>query len=130
MLNFYKHYVTTYKNGKEICTKLCGKMITDTPSENFTEELTWENLADKYADHGLCYPFNIWVFKRGRRVSFFNDFGDKFTKDIKEWKEPLNLTVKHEFVQYNPSINRILEWPDGDTAIKYLIERGISITGK
>lgn len=130
MLNFYKHYTTTYKNGEKIKTQYCGTFVTENAPENFTEEITWNNLEEKYAERGLCYPFNIWNFKRGRCVSFFNDFGDKFAKDIKEWKEPLNLMVVHEYTLYEPSINYVLNFPCGEKAIKYLVERGMAIVEK
>ena len=46
MLNFYRHYTTTCRNGKEIKTKYCGEFIAENQPGNFTEELTWENLAE------------------------------------------------------------------------------------
>ena len=130
MLNFYKHYATTYKNGEKIRTKYCGEFIADKVPENFTEEITWDSLKEKYTERGLCYPFNVWDFKRGRRVSFFNEYGEKLVRDIKEWKEPLNLTVVHEYNLYEPTINHVLDFPHGEDAIKYLVERGLSIVGK
>ena len=130
MLNFYKYYTTTYHNGKEIKTRYCGEFIAETPPEDTTEELTWENLAEKDHENGLSYPFNVWNFKRGRRVSFFNEFGEKFEKDIKEWETPLNISVKHEYQLYNPSIEHIMKFPNGEKAIQYLIERGMTIVGK
>lgn len=130
MLNFYKHYTTTYKNGEKIRTKYCGEFIAEETPENFTEEITWENLKENYAERGFCYPFNIWNFKRGRRVSFFIDYGEKIARDIKEWKEPLSLTVVHEYTLYEPSISHILNFPCGEDTIKYLVERGLSIVGK
>lgn len=126
MLNFYKHYTTTYKNGEKIKTQYCGEFVAEKAPENFTEEITWDNLEKKYTERGLCYPFSIWKFKRGRRVSFFNGF----VKDIKEWKRPLNLTVTHEYTLYEPSINHVLNFACGEDAIKYLVERGLSIVGK
>ena len=130
MLNFYRHYTTTCRNGKEIKTKYCGEFIAENQPGNFTEELTWENLAEKYDKNGFNYPFNIWNFRRGRRVSFFNEFREKFEKDIKEWETPLNISVKHEYELYNPSIEHIMKFPDGEKAIQYLVERGMTIVGK
>lgn len=130
MLNFYRHYTTIYRSGKEIKTKYCGEFIAENQPEDFTEELTWKNLTEKYDKNGFNYPFNIWNLRRGRRVSFFNDFGEKFEKDIKEWETPLNISVKHEYQLYNPSIEHIMKFPDGEKAIQYLVERGIAIVGK
>ena len=130
MFNFYRYYTITYHNGEEIKTKMCGEILTDTAPENFTEELTWDNLKEKYSDHGLCYPFNIWNLKRGRRVSFFNSIGERYAKDIKEWKEPLNISVKHEYVLFNPTINYVLNYFNGEKAIQYLVERGLTVLGK
>jgi len=127
MLNFYRHYTTTYSNGKEVKTEYCGEFIAENAPENFTETITWENLSEKYSKNGLAYPFSIWDFKRGRCISFFSD---KFIKDIKEWKEELNLTIVHEYVIYKPSINYVLNFCDSENAIKYLVERGLAIVEK
>lgn len=126
MLNFYHHSTITYRNGKKIKTQYCGRCLTETQPEDYTEELTWENLIEKHSVHGIEYPFSIWKFKRGFRVSFF----DTFQKDIKQWKEPLNLSIEHKYTLYTPSIDEVLKFPDGEKAIRYLVERGISIVGK
>lgn len=130
MLNFYRLYTTTYYKDKEVRTEYCGMTLTDTPPENFTDVLTWDNIAEKYANNGGTYPFNLWKLRRGRRVSFFNDFGEKIIRDIKEWKGPLDLKVKYEYHLYTPPINKILDFYDGEKAIQYLVERGLAITGK
>lgn len=130
MLYFYRYYTTVYHNNKEIRTRNCGTILTDIKPEDYTEELTWDNLTEKYHDKGFCYPFNIWNFKKGKRVSFFNSIGERIQKDIKEWKEPLNLSVKHEYILYEPSIDYVLKYIDGTKAIQYLIERGVSVVGK
>ena len=45
-------------------------------------------------------------------------------------EEPLNLTVVHEYTMYEPSISYVLDFPHGEDAIKYLVERGLTIVGK
>ena len=126
MLNFYYHSTITYHNGKKIKTQYCGRCLTETRLEDYTEELTWENLIEKHSVHSIEYPFSVWKFKRGFRVSFF----DTCQKDIKQWKEPLNLSVEHKYILYTPSIDEVLKFPDGEKSIRYLVERGLSIVGK
>jgi hypothetical protein len=49
-------------------------------------------------------------------------------RDVKEWKhKELNIEVKCEWHEYSPSLQKILEWPNGEKAMQYLLERGMNI---
>jgi len=129
-MEFYNHYTTTYHNGVEVASKMCGTMLSEDTPENRTDELTWDNLDEYYHENGLALPFNVWNCKKGRLVSFFNgSLFNKNTHDIKEWKTPLNITVKHEYKKkLGVSIDYVLKWYDVDKAIKYLNEHGLKIS--
>lgn len=129
-MKFYNHYVTTYHNGVEIAHKMCGTVLVDEAPENRTDELTWDNLTEYYRHNGLALPFNVWHRKKGRLVSFFDgSLFNKDKRDIKEWKTPLNITVKHEYREkLGVSIEYVLKWFDVDKAIQYLNERGLKIS--
>lgn len=127
-MNYYNICISTYHNNIKIGCRYANCLTKDY-KENYTEELTWNNLHYKYKQNGSLYFFDIWNFKKGRRISFFD--GGKYHKDIKEWKEPkLNITIKWEYRLTVPSIDTILQWHNGEDAIQYLIERGINILEK
>ncbi len=127
-MEFYNHYTTTYHNGVKVASKMCGTMLSEDTPENRTDELTWNNLKEYYHENGLALPFNVWNCKKGRLVSFFNgSLFNKNKRDIKEWKTPLNITVKHEYKKRFVSIDYVLKWYDVDKAIQYLNEHGLKI---
>lgn len=82
-----------------------------------------------YHKYSLCFKFNIWNFKRGRLVSFFTDhWFEKEYRDIKEWKtSDLHITLTIRYKEDSPSINEVMRYHDGEKAIQYLIERGLTI---
>lgn len=123
-MKYYRIYAETFHNGKSIGVCDGGSCLTDEdePKEEMFI-LTWENLSEMYKKLSLMCDFNIWNFKRGRIVSFF-DFKlfDRNTWDIKEWKEELNIEVKI----YNKEINatvKDLRYFDAVKVKKYIDER-------
>ena len=125
---YYVHY-TTYHNDTQIGTKI-GKALIDGNPEDREIAITWDNVDEYYRNSGGMYRFNIWKTKKGRRVSFFIDDlfpGFKDRRDVKEWKEELNIRIKISYRKYTPSIEDVLEWHNAEDAIKYLKEKGLSI---
>lgn len=95
-MKYYTAYAETYHNGQLIGTQYVGHCLTEDemPKEE-TFILTWDNLNEMYRKLNLACNFNIWRFKKGRRVSFFNmNLFNKNTWDIKEWKDELNIEIK------------------------------------
>lgn len=129
MLKFYKIRYTTYHNGEIINSRSNAVILTEKDMATETYEFTWENLDKLYHEHPLECGFNIWNFKRGRRVSFFtNCFFKKNHYDIKEWKHPnLNITLTIAYTIFEPSISYVLDWHDAKAAFQYLEEREIKI---
>ena len=127
MLEFY-HVISIIKhNNIEIGYRDGGDTLVEELNQTTkTIELTWNNLEEKYYKYGIFCNFNYWTFKKGRLISFFNfSFFNKNTWDIKEWKNPLNITLTIEYHKYNPSIDEVLKWHEQEKAIKYLKERGL-----
>ena len=93
-MKYYRCWAETYHNGKLIGAQSGGGRLTEKElpaEEKFV--LTWENLSEMYNKLDLLCNFNVWNFKKGRRVSFLGcKLFDKNTWDIKEWKEELNLS--------------------------------------
>lgn len=128
MLHYYRVLYTTYNNGVKV-GNTSGSVIAD---ENEIKEktipITWENLKEVYYNFGLELPFNIWDFKRGRVISFFEGcLTDKNRRDIKEWKTPvldMKLVITYKVVPC--SLNDILNYWNSEKAIQYLRERNLS----
>lgn len=129
MLKFYRAYYTTIVKGYDMYT-YCSAVLTENAPINKTIQISWKNLEEIYHDYGPCLAFNIWNFKRGRCISFFHsELRNRKTWDIKEWKEnQLDIILNIKYEEYTPSINEVLKWHDGEKAIQYLIERGLTIT--
>ena len=127
-MKFYYVYNTTYHNNTRIGTCI-SKMLTSDEPKATTTLLTWDNLEEYYHKHGLSCKFNIWNFKKGRRVSFFIDtfFPKKDERDVKEWKEELNIRIETTYREFNPSVAEVLKWHDAEKAIAYLNEKGLKI---
>ena len=129
-MKFYYVYYTTYHNGTCIGTDV-GKILTDEEPKEEAIELTWQTLNDWYKKNGVFCMFNIWHFNKGRRVSFFHEglFPKKNERDIKEWKEELNIKIKVTYKEFCPCIAEVLKWHESEKAIIYLNEKGLKIMG-
>lgn len=130
MLKFYNCYATTYCDGKEVGTKYCGTCVEEEGKvQNHMEKLTWENITEKYQKEGLCYKLTILNLKKGRKILFLNDFGEKGFRSIKEWKQKeLNIEIEYEYREDKfVSINDVLKLHNVEKAIQYLNERGLTI---
>lgn len=134
MLEFYTLSLETYHNGQRVGRDSSTMLIdkSEAPDFDCVTDLNWENLDFVYPACGLMLPFNIWNTKKGRIVSFFNcALFDRNTWDIKEWKTPLNITLKSSArKRSNVSIAEVLKWHDADKAIQYLKEKGLTINAK
>lgn len=130
MLKFYNCYATIYCNGRKVGTKNLGSCIEEENKvQNYTEELTWENIAEKYQKEGLYFKFALLNLKKGRKICFFNDIYEKSFRSIKEWKQKeLNMEIEYEYKEYKyVSINDILKFHNIEKAIQYLNERGLTL---
>jgi hypothetical protein len=130
MLKFYSIAYKTYNNGTYIDTHYAKTLKEESEIKNDLVLINWDNLSEMYHKYSLSLPFNIWNFKKGRLVSFFD--GNPFKKDfrdIKEWKTKLDITVKIEYtdISNSTSIQEVLRWHDAEKAIQYLNERGLKI---
>ena len=130
MLKFYSIAYKTYNNGTYIDTHYATTLKEESEIKNDLVFINWDNLSEMYHKYNLSLPFNIWNFKKGRLVSFFD--GNPFKKDfrdIKEWKTELNIMVKIEYTDISNSISieEVLKWQDSKKAIQYLNEKNLQI---
>ena len=123
MLKYYHIYATIYRDDIKMVKKYCGNIITDTPYNNI-DIITWDNLTEKYYSNGIHYNFNYYNTRKGRIINFW-DWSPfkKITRDIKEWKEPLNIKVVYESIECKPSMDVLMNWHDSNIVLQYIKER-------
>lgn len=130
MLKFYAIHYKTYNNGTYIKTYYAETLKEESEVKDEIIQVNWDNLSEIYHKYGLSLPFNIWNFKRGRLVSFFegNPFKKDF-RDIKEWKTKLDITLIIEYIDISnsKSIDEVLKWHNAEKAIQFLNERNLKI---
>jgi len=134
MLEFYTLSFETYHNDKFMGGDSTTILIDEdsAPDLNCSTDLDWENLDFVYPTCGMMLPFSIYRSnKKGRVISWYNcSLFNRNTWDIKEWKAPLNVTIKSSTRKRNMSIAEVLKWHDADKAIQYLKEKGLTINTK
>ena len=92
--------------------------------ENTCEYIDWNNISEVYAEKPLKQILNLKNKRKGLVVDVFtNDF--EVTR-YEQWQDKLSIKVITEWKEVTPSINQILNFYDGDVAIKYLVERGMN----
>lgn len=131
MLEFYTLSFETYHNDKFMGSNSTTILIDEdsAPDLNCSTDLDWENLDFVYPTCGMMLPFSIYRSnKKGRVISWYDySLFNRNTWDIKEWKAPLNITIKSSTRKRNMSIAEVLKWHDMDKAIQYLKEKGLTI---
>ena len=124
-MTYYEIRQTTYHEGKKIRTKHFA-CLTEQEKHDTIQEITWENLEEEHHKYIGC-GFNIWYRKKGRVLEFFPD-SSSWSYSVKEWKEPnLNVRIETTYTITTPSIHTILNWSNGEAAMKYLLERGMNV---
>lgn len=136
MLKFYHVKCTTFHNDTEIGVETCRACIEESEKPEIQNiSVDWDNLDEIEHKYLLESRFVVYNRKKGRVVSFSHrDWPGGFRKNFKDFKDvrewtgcDLNITLQIEYIEYNPSINEVLKYWDGERAIKYLVERGLSI---
>lgn len=122
-MKFYRVCIKIYYNGELIYLNRQGKTLCDNTPVNKIYDIMWDTLDEsmKMAHFG----FNCYKKKKGRIFEIFSPTGRRYV--FKEWKEELNLHGVVLYEEYTPSIQKILDWHEGDKAIQYLVERGINV---
>lgn len=124
MLHYYRIYHEYSLDGKKLTKTYCGYCIDENKEEE-TINVNWDNFYEFCSKYWCSRPFHFKQCRKGRKVKF-----DNITKVIKEWKTSnLNMTVKIIYQESDDivSIDEILKYPNGEKAIQYLKERGVSL---
>lgn len=131
MLQFYKvrHIIYDKNEKRELCSwERWNDICSDKKLSYESIDLTWDNICEI----GICSSLNPEIIKRrkGRIFKCHQSLNYEYFK-FKEWKRPeLNLEYRTEYIPVIKSIEEILDYADGEMAIQYLVERGISIISK
>lgn len=86
-------------------------------------KINWNNVEQEIYKIGLHLPFGITKRRKGLQL-FFHDY---LFKNVKQWKEDLDIEIKTSWREYKPSLKEIMNFKDSDRAIQYLVERGLNI---
>lgn len=138
MLEFYREKVFTYHNGTYIGGELGGLYLEDKKPQDRTVKLTWDNLLENFAKDGVWYRFGWDKFKKGLAISFYSEdvsiieyIKNKNKRGVQQWKNPeLNITIEYKYEKVNRSISEVLDYHDSEKALKYLVERGLTVIQK
>ena len=121
-MNYYKMTTIVSYKGREIRSRYTEFLTEEEPHDSVTK-ITWDNIEELYK-YATC---DMKSCKKGRRLHIWGNLDiDGFY--FKEWEKPnLTFEVKITYKMLKPSIKTILEYYDGEAAIKYLLERGMTV---
>lgn len=121
-MNYYKMAIIVLYKGMELRSHY-GEILTEEEPHDSVTKITWDNIEELYK-YATC---DIKSCKKGRLLHVWGNLDiDGFY--FKEWSKPnLTFEVKTTYRMIKPSIKTILEYHDGEAAIKYLLERGMTV---
>lgn len=127
MLKYYRVCFEAFVNGKKYHTYATSSIYEESDAVDTVFELTWENLEQFYKQFPAILCVNVRKTKKGRIVSP----ADTIFLRRKEWKHPsLGITLKMSYYPQPCSINDILEYRDGEQAMRYMKERDMILIGE
>ena len=121
-MNYYKIATIVLYKGREIRSRY-AEILTEEEPHDLVTKITWDNIEELYK-YATC---DMKSYKKGRLLHVWGNLDiDGFY--FKEWGKPdLTFEVKTTYRTVKPSIKTILEYYDGEAAIKYLLERGMTV---
>lgn len=84
--------------------------------------INWDNAEEEICKLDVWLPFGITKTRKGLQL-FFHDY---LFKNVKQWKEDLDIEIKTSWREYKPSLEEIMNFKDSDKTIQYLVERGFN----
>ena len=126
MLKYYIPKTVVYINNFE---PFRIKLYPNTISENIPItkdiDITWNNAEEEVNKlDSWSVPFGITKTKKGLKIFYWDDLFN----NVKQWKEDLNMSIETVWIEYKPSLKEIINFPDSDKAIQYLVERGLNMS--
>lgn len=117
-------WVYTYYNNKLIDITSKDFRLDDEIPKDKEVHGSWD-LLEEYFNKGYTHGISLEKNKKGfRRFAKWEDClpiaNEKKQKDI-------DISFSFKYEENHPSIQQILEYPNGEKAIKYLKERGLTV---
>ena len=125
MLKCYKPRTVIYINDfKPIQLVLYGRKISEIPLETEIININWNNAEEEINKFDTwSIPFGITKTRKGLKIFWWDEL-----TNIKQWKTDLNMKIETTWQEYKPSLKEIIDFPDSDKAIQYLVERGLNMS--
>lgn len=126
MLQPYLMEITVIINNNLVYRTFTPIFISEIEFIDIEKEYDWNNISELFEENKNEYKdFKLLNTKKGKKLCIYDCCHfKKFT--LVEWKDNLKFTLASKYIKQNPSIEEILKYPDGDVAIKYLVERGMN----
>lgn len=120
MLEYYEimKRVLDVKTNKTICVIETFPLITENVPSDKSIFINWENAEEQIQEENL--PMRIQG-KKGKRI--LQIFAPKIV-EIEEKKNPIfALCFEEKAIPAEPSLQKILNYPQGEIALKWILER-------
>lgn len=131
MLKYYKSIAKCWLNKKDFnISYLYKDIITNKIPESISVQGGWSEICE--FGNSLPYkalPWRVRNTRRGLKIDILDDLGF-LDEDIRQWKTNLEFKFELNWVEHSPSINKLLEYRNGETAIQYMVERGLNVINK
>lgn len=126
MLQPYSMEITVIVNNNLVYRTFTPMFISEIKFIDVEKEYDWNNISELFEENKNVYKnFKLLNTKKGKKLCIYDCCHFKnFT--LAEWKDNLKFKLVSKYIKRNPSLEEILKYPDGDVAIKYLVERGMN----
>lgn len=127
-INVFKRVIEIRLNGRVIEDYDRNFLFERKPTDKYVKATNFEELWQVCLDHQRKMNVSFKETKKGR-VIYIQEW-DWFTPIvIKEWKPKgfESLEIKTTYIPSQMSVKEVLESKEGDLAIEYLVERGLTV---
>lgn len=126
MLHSYSMEILVSVNNNIVYRTFTPMFISEIEFVDTEREYNWNNISELFEESKNYYNnFKLLSTKKGKKLCVYECYPFKdFT--LVEWKDNLSFKLISKYVKRHPSIKKIMEYYDGDVAIKYLVERGMN----
>lgn len=126
MLQLYSMEIIVIVNNNLVYRTFTPIFISEIEFIDVEKEYDWNNISELFEENKNEYKnFKLLNTKKGKKLSIY-DYCDFKNFTLVEWKDNLKFKLVSKYIKRNLSIEEILKYPDGDVAIKYLVERGMN----
>ena len=131
MLEFYYKTITIFYENEKFNGRSYNVLVEEEKAKDYSIIINWDNINEIYKENAFALPFNMWHFKKGLRISWFDiTLLDILCKpkrrDIKQWKvSNLKMTMQVKYRKYIPSLQEVFNWSNCEKASQFLKEHNL-----